>query len=272
MVLVAERPTQSTKTTRSLTSWSFGRTSQRALHFFGTRHGPQYGGMNGEQGTVKAGGPDCPLVVSLRQVHGTDALNIDRPLKVGQKFFDGYDAVFTNQPNALLTVQTADCVPVLLLDASRGVIGAVHAGWRGVVHGIVAKSVRNVTERFGADLAALHVAIGPSAGPCCYEVDTPVIERLAPDVPGASTILKRTGPGTGRLDLKACIRWQATSLGIAEDHVHTVDLCTICRQDLFFSYRREGRVHGRMISGIMLSEVPFEVGKVPGDPVSGTDR
>ncbi len=252
MVLVAENPTRSTKTILPLTSLSFGRMSQRTLHFFGTRHGPQYGGMNGEQGTVKAGDSDSPLVVAIRQVHGTDVLNIDRPLKAGQKFFGGHDTVFTNQAETLLTIQTADCVPVLLMDSSRGVIGAVHAGWRGAVHGIVLKSVRNMVERFDAGLASLHVAIGPSAGPCCYEVDTPVMNQLAPDVPDDSTILRRTGPGTGRLDLKKLIRWQAASLGIAADHIHTVDLCTICRPDLFFSYRREGKVHGSMVSGIML--------------------
>ena len=250
MVLVAEP--HSTNAMLPLTSWSFGQISPRMLHFFGTRHGPQYGGMNGEQGMVKAGDADFPAVVSIRQVHGTDVLSIDGPLKAGQKFFGGHDAVLTNQAGVLLTVQTADCVPVLLMDSARGVIGAVHAGWRGAVHGIVTKSVRTMVERFDAGLASLHVAIGPSAGPCCYEVDSPVIDRLAPDVSDDSTILRRTGPGTGRLDLKELIRRQAVSLGIAADHIHTVDLCTICRPDLFFSYRREGKVHGNMISGIML--------------------
>ncbi len=252
MMLVAEGVTHSTKTMLPLTSSSFGRMTQRIVHFFGTRYGPQYGGVNGERGTVKAGDPDYPLVVSVRQVHGTDVLSIDRLLKVGERFFDGHDAILTNQAETLLTIQTADCVPVLLMDSSRGVVGAVHAGWRGAVHGIVTKSVQNMVERFGADLASLHVAIGPSAGPCCYEVDTPVIERLAPDLSNASTILKRTSPGTGQLDLKELIRWQVVSLGIAEDHIHTVGICTICRSDLFFSYRREGRVHGSMVSGIML--------------------
>lgn len=252
MVLVAERPTHSTHAMLPLTSWSFGKISQRMLHFFGTRHGPQYGGMNGEQGTVKAGDADFPVVVAIRQVHGTDVLSLDRPVKVGQKFFGGHDAVLTNQADTLLTVQTADCVPVLLMDPARGVMGAVHAGWRGAVHGIVATSVRNMVERFDAGLASIHVAIGPSAGPCCYEIDTPVMNQMAPDVADDSAILRRTGPGTGRLDLKKLIRWQAASLGIAEDHIHTVDLCTICRPDLFFSYRREGKVHGSMISGIML--------------------
>lgn len=250
MVLVAELPT--CKPMLPLTSWSFWRVNQRALHFFGTRYGPDYGRMNGEQGAVKAGDPDYPLVVSIRQVHGTDVLSLDCPLKAGQTFFGGHDAVLTNQVDTLLTVHAADCVPVLLMDASRGVIGAVHAGWRGAVHGIVTKSLRNMMERFDAGLASLHVAIGPSAGSCCYEVDTPVMDQLPPDALGDPTILRRTGSGTGRLDLKKFIQWQALSFGLAEDHIHIVDLCTICRPDLFFSYRREGVVHGNMVSGIML--------------------
>ncbi len=250
MVLVAEPPTR--KPMLPFTSWSFGRISQRTVHFFGTRYGPEYGRMDGEQGTVKVGDPDYPLVVSIRQVHGTDVLSLDRPLQAGQTFFGGHDAVLTNQADTLLTVHTADCVPVLLMDTSRGVIGAVHAGWRGTVNGIVAKSVRTMMERFGACLASLHVAVGPSAGPCCYEVDKPVMDQLPRDVLGDSTILRQTGPGIGRLDLKKLVRWQAVSLGLAEDHIHAVDLCTICRPDLFFSYRREGKVHGNMVSGIIL--------------------
>ncbi len=249
MAFVAERQTYSIM--RPLTSSSFGQVHQRMGHFFGTRDGPRYGG-NGEAGTVKAGDSAYPLVISVRQVHGTDVLSLDHPLKAGQKFFDGYDAILTNQADALLTIRTADCVPVLLVDSARGVIGAVHAGWRGAAHGIVPKSIRTMVERFDVELDSLHMAIGPSVGPCCYEVDTPVIERLTPDGLDASTIFTWTGPGTGRLDLKGLVRWQATSLGLAEDHVHAVDLCTMCRPDLFFSYRREGRVHGSMISGIIL--------------------
>lgn len=251
-MMVADRTTQAVRARRPLTSASFGSMMLRGVHFFGTRYGPQYGGVNGERGAVKAGGSEYPLVVSVRQVHGTDVLSIDRPLHVGEKFFDGHDAVVTNQPETLITVQTADCVPVLLMDASCGVIGAVHAGWRGAVQGIVPKSLQVMTERFDARLASLHVAIGPSAGPCCYEVDTPVIEQLTPDWLNASTIFRQTGSGIGRLDLPALIQRQVVSLGIDGAHVHTVNLCTICRPELFFSYRREGTVHGSMVSGIML--------------------
>ncbi len=237
----------------SLTSSSFGRLTRNVVHFFGTRHGPQYGGGHGEHGVVTAAEPDYPVVVSVRQVHGADVLVIDRPLTVGEHFRDGWDAIITNQARMLLTVRTADCVPVLVADASCGLVGAVHAGWRGAVRGIVANTVRAMVERFGAGLASLHVAIGPSVGPCCYEVDTPVLEQLPTDLPDAATVLVPTGPRTGRLDLKALIRGQALSLGIAADRIHMMDICTMCRADLLFSYRRDGVGHGTMVNGIMLT-------------------
>ncbi len=253
MGLAAAGVTYPMKTMLPLTSASFGKSARNVSHFFGTRHGPQDEGGHGERGTVRAAEPDYPVVVSVRQVHGTDVLVVDRPLKVGERFLEGWDAVITNQAKTLLTIQTADCVPVLVADAARGLVGAVHAGWRGAVHGIVTNGIRNMVERFGADLASLHVVMGPSVGPCCYEVDTPVLERLRPHGPDFSTILTRTGPRTGQLDLKALIRRQVLSLGIAGAHIHAVDLCTMCRPDLFFSYRRDGNVQGTMVSGIMVT-------------------
>lgn len=252
MVLVAEDVTYRMKPVVPFTSASFGTMNRHVSHFFGTRHGPHHGGLIGNRGTVKAAEPDYPLVVSVRQEHGSEILVLDRPLKIGEQFLDGWDAVVTNQPKTLVTVRTADCVPVLIADVSCGSVGAVHAGWRGIADGIVPKTVRKMVERFGGDPTAFHVAIGPAAGPCCYEVNAPVIEQLMPDVPRSSILLNRTGPDAGYVDLKGVIARQATSLGIRHDHVHVVDVCTMCRSDLFFSYRREGRVHGTMVSGITL--------------------
>ncbi len=259
MVFATASVAYSMTTRPPLTSASFGRLTRNVVHFFGTRHGPQYGGGPGERGVVQAAEPDYPVVVSVRQVHGADILIIDRPLNVGEQFLDGRDAIITNQVGMLLTIRTADCVPVLVADVAHGLVGAVHAGWRGAVRGIVAKTIRAMVERFGADLASLHLVMGPSIGPCCYEVDTPVLEQLPTDLPGASTILASTGPRTGQLDLKALIRGQVLSLGVAEDRIHIVDLCTMCRADLLFSYRRDGTVHGTMVNGIMLTQGCFRV-------------
>jgi hypothetical protein len=162
------------------------------------------------------------------------------------------DALVTNQRNLLLVVRTADCVPVLLVDHKTGVIGAAHAGWRGAIGGIVPRTIQTCVEKFGSEIGNLHVAIGPSIGPCCYEVDSPVIAPLHADYPAWQGVLQKTSDGKGMLDLKQFLWHQVLSSGIPERQVERMEYCTRCREDLFFSYRREGKVIGTMMSGIML--------------------
>ena len=161
--------------------------------------------------------------------------------------------LLTNQPGLLLVVRTADCVPVLLVDQKIGVIGAIHAGWRGAVGGIVPKAIQTCVERFGSDLTHIDIAIGPSIGSCCYEVDAPVISPLRTAYPDWVGVLQETTANKGMLDLKKLIWHQVLASGISEDQVERLEQCTHCRDDLFFSYRREGKVNGTMMSGIMLS-------------------
>ncbi len=253
MVLLAERHGPTLKMVPHLTLSQFQEQVRSMTHFFGTRRGPDYGGSSGEYGTVKAAEPDFPEVVSVKQVHGTDALVLDRPVRVGEKFVDGWDAILTNQPNLLVTVRTADCVPVLLADPTQRIVGAVHAGWRGAVNGIVQKTLQRMVDHFGCAMESIQMAIGPSAGPCCYEVDAPVIEPLRLNFPDWASVVTLHGDGQGKMDLKALVRHQAHAWGIPDEQVHTLNLCTICRPEQFFSYRREGQVHGTMVSGIMLS-------------------
>ncbi|MDT7043350.1 peptidoglycan editing factor PgeF [Candidatus Nitronereus thalassa] len=253
MVLLAERYGPELKMAPRLTLSRFQEGTRSITHFFGTRRGPHYGGNQGDVGTVKAADPDFPVVVSVQQVHGTDTLILDRRVRVGEKFSDGWDAILTNQPKALVTVRTADCVPVLLADPKQRIVGAVHAGWRGAVHGIVPKTVQRMVEHFGCEIESIQMAIGPSAGPCCYEVDGPVIEPLQSNFADWASVLTLHEERLGKIDLKALVRRQAQALGIPEDQIYTLNMCTICRSEQFFSYRREGAVHGTMVSGIMLS-------------------
>ncbi len=253
MVLLAERHGPTLKMVPYLTLSRFQEKVRSITHFFGTRRGPHYGGANGEYGTVLAAEPDFPEVVSVKQVHGTDALVLDRPVRVGEKFVDGWDAILTNQPNLLVTVRTADCVPVLLADPTQRIVGVVHAGWRGAVNGIVPKTLQRMVDHFGCSADSIQVAIGPSAGACCYEVDGPVIEPLQSNFSSWPSVLTLQGDGHGKVDLKSLVRQQTQGWGIPEGQVHTLNLCTICRPEQFFSYRREGQVHGTMVSGIMLS-------------------
>ena len=225
-----------------------------ARHFFGIRQAPEGLEAPIQLGVMTTGSPSFPLIASLKQIHSTQVRVIDSPANAGAMSQGEGDALVTNQPQLLLVVRTADCVPVLLIDNELGVIGAIHAGWRGAVDGIVSKTIQTCVEHFGSHVSHLHVAIGPSIGPCCYEVDAPVIEPLQTHYPDWLGVLKKTANGKGMLDLRRLIWHQVLASGISEQHVEKVEHCTHCRGDLFFSYRREGKVNGTMLNGIMLPE------------------
>ena len=221
-------------------------------HFFGIRHAPL--GLEAfiHLGYVTGGHPEFPFIASLKQIHSTRVIALHSPVDLGVMAPTEGDALVTNQPQTLLVVRTADCVPVLLVEKERGVVGAIHAGWRGAVEGVVPETIRTCVEYFGAKKEHIHVAIGPSIGPCCYEVDEPVIEPVRTQFPDWPDVLQETTPGKGVLDLKKLVHHQIVASGIPECQVGQVDQCTYCRADLFFSYRREGQVNGTMLSGIML--------------------
>ena len=211
-------------------------------HFFGTRQGPETLALFEEA-----------VVVSVKQVHGTEVLVLDRPVKTQKFFEEGWDAMITDQLGVLLTIRTADCVPVLIHDPTRRVVAAVHAGWRGAVAEIVPRTLATMRRRFGSTPEALRVGIGPSAGPCCYEVDEPVLTRLRASFAGWRSVVRQAGKRTAMLDLRHLMRCQVEECGVPADQVQRVSVCTICNPDLFHSYRRDGTVRGTMVSGIMLA-------------------
>jgi YfiH family protein len=146
------------------------------------------------------------------------------------------------------TVRTADCVPVLLADARGHASSAVHAGWRGVVAGIVPAAVASLAAR-GIAPSGVVAAIGPAIGPCCYEVGRDVADRAVAAAEGARGI---ASPEAGKvlLDLPGAVRAQLVRAGIPPDSVHAAPWCTRCRADLFFSYRRDGAGAGRMMASV----------------------
>lgn len=221
-------------------------------HFFGTR-------SHAETVALDVGVParaqdtrSRGWLLSVKQVHGTDALVVDRPLTEEDRFEGGWDALVTDQPGVTVAVRTADCVPVLVYDRRRRAVAAIHAGWRGAVAGIVPRTIELMVSRFKAVETDLRVSIGPSAGPCCYEVDEAVLIPLRTGLSDWHALLRDDRGTKARLDLKALVRRQVAQLGIRPEHITGVNLCTICHGDLFYSYRREGRVNGTMLSGITL--------------------
>lgn len=219
-------------------------------HYFGTKAEP--GPM-----LSRTEGPGL-RVVSVNQVHGTEILTIDRRVTNWETFdstahSEGYDAIVTNQPNLLLSIQTADCVPVLFLDEVRRVVAVAHAGWRGTLAGIVTKTLQVMQDRFRCHPRTIRVAIGPSIGVCCYEVDGTVLTPLKRAFPSWSEMVDGGSRSRAHLDLRGLNRWQLEEAGVSPSRIETVNLCTSCRPELFYSYRRDGKGTSRMTSGIGLT-------------------
>ena len=145
------------------------------------------------------------------------------------------DAVVTDRKDVLIGVQTADCVPVLLHDPKQGVIGAVHAGWRGTAAGIVKGTIRFMVERFACRPEHILLAIGPSIRGCSYEVDHEVYDAVS-RATGEGAYHEKKG-GKYHLDLAAANRLQALSAGVPAANVWTSPDCTFCNPERFYSYR-----------------------------------
>lgn len=155
------------------------------------------------------------------------------------------DALITDQQGLALIVTAADCVPVYLYDPVRRVVGAVHAGWRGTVAGIAGKALKAMVERYGCRPADIHAAVGPSIGPCCYEVDEAVAGPLRQyyGAGAAALLLPGKAPGKYQLDL-----WEANRLDLVNAGAGRVSLsgeCTACKVDRLFSHRAEAGRAGR---------------------------
>ena len=157
---------------------AFASARDGVRHFFGTRRHARSLAFDVGVPARQSGAQGCSWLLSVKQVHGTEALVVDRPLTESDQFSGGWDALVTDQPGVTVAVRTADCVPVLVYDTRRRVVAAIHAGWRGAVAGIVSKTLMLMASRFGSTQSDLRVSIGPSAGPCCYEVDDPVLDQI----------------------------------------------------------------------------------------------
>lgn len=177
-----------------------------------------------------------------RQVHGSEVLIIEEP--TDWDALEG-DAAITSASGILLGVLVADCVPILLADRRGRAVGCVHAGWRGTAQDIATRAVNAMTAFAGTDPEDVQAAIGPCIGPCCYEVDDPVLQALSRACPGGL-------PQTTRVDLQEINRRQLVAAGMIDDHIEILRLCTSCRKDLFFSYRRDFGQTGRMMGFIGL--------------------
>lgn len=191
------------------------------------------------------------LLTGCWQVHGFDVRVVhskdEAQTKPGVLGDDEYcDALVSNTPKVLLAIKTADCVPVLIGCNVTRSFAAVHAGWRGTSSSIVKLAIEKLQREFGARAEDMRAAIGPAANGCCYEVGSEVISVFKERFPPANKLFTATREGHARIDLHQANRDQLIEAGISSDHIHTAPLCTMDRNDLFFSYRREKQKHGRV--------------------------
>ena len=188
------------------------------VHGFGTRHAENW--------------PTLPTA-TLRQVHSDRVVFAGGPGVLGEA-----DSLIANQPGFVLAVRTADCLPILIADPEHHAIAAVHAGWRGVVSGILSRAFVEMASRF--DTAPRHIlmAVGPAIGPCCFEVGPEVAVQFG-----------RRAQKT-KLDLIDTIRRQAIGAGVDPAQISVAEYCTKCGAKLFHSFRRDRDNSGRMISAI----------------------
>lgn len=185
------------------------------------------------------------------QTHGADVRVVhnvrEAQPKPGVLGDDQYcDALVSNTPKVLLAVKTADCVPILIGDSTTRAFAAVHAGWRGTSTSIASRAIEQLQQKYGARGADLRAAIGPAANVCCYEVGSEVISLFKERFPQSGHLLTSTREGHARINLQQANRDQLISAGVSPERIHIASLCTMDRTDLFFSYRLEKKLSGRV--------------------------
>lgn len=184
------------------------------------------------------------------QVHGSDVRLINnladaKPAEDERGDTIYCDAIVSNAGGVLAGVKTADCVPILIGDPATGAFAAVHAGWRGTLAEVATKALKRMTTEYQTSPADVRVAIGPAAGGCCYEVGMDVIDPFRNSFPHQD-LFTETRAGHACIDLLKANRAQLISAGVDPEKISIAPLCTMCRTDLFFSYRREKHVRGKV--------------------------
>jgi YfiH family protein len=199
-------------------------------------------------------------LVTLKQVHSDRILVLDDRSFLETPVIG--DGLITAQPGVLLAVQTADCMPVLILDPQRKVVAAVHAGWRGTVKRIIEKTVKKMETRWGSNAADCIAVVGPSIRQCCYLVGQEVIAAFYAEFDFAPSLfspsrLKIQSPHeysasetTLFLDLPKASRQQLLDSGLLEANIYADPPCTACDTHRFFSHRAEAGNCGRMLTVI----------------------
>ncbi|MBI5598104.1 MAG: peptidoglycan editing factor PgeF [Deltaproteobacteria bacterium] len=193
-------------------------------------------------------------LATVRQVHGDNVVTVESS---GARDYTSVeaDAIITAVQGAAVGVLTADCLPILIFDPGKRAAAAVHAGWRGTVRRVAERAVCTMIEKFGSDAGGLRASLGPSIGPCCYVVGKDVTDEFKKAFGrDAERYVKAEGRDSARVDIRGANMLLLKEAGLREENIGVENICTSCRNDVFFSYRKDGKDTGRQLSFIMVGE------------------
>lgn len=186
---------------------------------------------------------DVCEVQYIKQIHSNDVLVYDKSQK---DFIENEgDAIVTNEKSVIVGVFTADCVPVILIDERTSTISAIHSGWKGTFNDISKKAVEKMIKDFNCDANNIKAYIGPHIRQCCYEVSEELKEKFINkfNIPSKKLFNGRN------LSMELCIEEDLKSIGIKEDNIYSLNLCTHCeKENKLFSYRKSNGTYGRLFS------------------------
>lgn len=187
---------------------------------------------------------DLQAIGYLNQIHSELIFTFDGHIKDG-------DALITNRKKVAIGVFTADCVPVILVDSSKGVIAAIHSGWKGTKALIVSKTIEKMQGNYGVIAKNIRAYIGPHIGGCCYEVSKELIEEFTSEDIYSNIKISNNN----KLDLEKCILAQLNEKGIKEENIITTNICTSCSKEYeLYSYRNSENKQGRMFSFVYFKQ------------------
>ena len=199
---------------------------------------------------------DSKELFFVKQVHGDRVFVLDDPQKsADQVEQEEADALITHLTEKPIAVLTADCVPVILCDPEKHVIGVVHAGRKGTQMSIVSKTISTLSRVYGSRPQDVVMAMGPAIGGCCYEVEDPCIAPFQENYRDWKDFVRVRSQSKFMLDLLKANAMDGVRAGIAKENIHQSGECTSCNNERWFSYRKEGTT-GRIVSLAMLREKP----------------
>jgi polyphenol oxidase len=222
-----------------------------ARHCFSTKEldleGVRAGAPGGWAALAHALGVELDSLVRMRQVHCTDVFEARRENGVPYSDWPEADIAVTDDPSVALSVRAADCVPFLLADRRSSAVAAVHAGWKGTAGGAAIAALQSLMSRYHTRPADVIAAVGPSIGPCCYEVGAELAGHFSSHADAPAWFSRGEKP---HLNLWRATRDQLARAGVPAEQIHVCALCTFDHPALFHSYRRDGTNAGRLVAAI----------------------